>query len=100
MILYRSCLTLLANAGQTPANDEAPEAFARRVSGQIDNPEFIAFSEAVARFRYGRKPLRREDIDAGLKAYDNFRSAMGWRERLRFTLTRLFRGLGDFEAIP
>ena len=35
-----------------------------------------------------------------LRAYERFRDAMGLRERLRFTLTRILRGLGDFEAIP
>jgi len=100
MILYRASLTLLSHLGQTPANGEAPEAFARRVAEALDNPDFVAFSEAVARYRYGRKPLRREDVDGGLAAYRRFEAAMGRRERLRYTLTRITRGLGDFEAIP
>ena len=34
------------------------------------------------------------------QAYAGFNAAMGRREKLRFALTRGFRGLGDFEQIP
>ncbi|MBQ3270601.1 MAG: hypothetical protein IJH09_11865, partial [Clostridia bacterium] len=100
MILYRANLTALAHMGQTPVNGEAPEAFAARVSGAFKNPDFAEFAGAVAQSSYGKKPLRREDVERGLRAYEGFRDAMGLREKLRFTLTRVMRGLGDFEAIP
>ncbi|MBR1822448.1 MAG: transglutaminase domain-containing protein, partial [Clostridia bacterium] len=100
MIVYRANLTLLSHMGQTPVNGETPEAFAARVSGQFKNPEYADFARAVAAASYGRKPLNRADIENGLRAYVGFSNAMGRREKLRFTLTRIFRGLGDFEAIP
>ena len=100
MILYRANLTLLAHLGQTPSGGETPEAFAQRVAGQLKNPDFADFARAVANASYGRQALRREDIDAGLRAYERFRGALGRRERLRFLLTRLTKGLGDFKAIP
>ena len=43
---------------------------------------------------------KREDFDAGLRAYEGFRGALGLKERVRFVWTRIFRGLGDFERIP
>ena len=100
MILYRANLTVLAHLGQTPAGGETPGAFARRAAEQLGNEDFAAFADAVENASYGRQPLRREDIDAGLSAYEGFREALGLRERIRFTLTRVFRGLGDFETIP
>lgn len=100
MILYRSNLTVLAHLGQTPSGGETPAAFARRAAEQFGNGDFAAFAGAVADASYGRRPLRREDIDAGLAAYEGFRAALGLRERIRFTLTRVLHGLGDFEAIP
>ena len=100
MIVYRANLTLLAHMGQTPVNGESPEAFAARVAKQFKNPDYAEFARAVAAASYGRKPLNRDDIEHGLRAYAGFRSAMGRREKLRFTLTRVFRGLGDFEQIP
>lgn len=100
MILYRSNLTVLACLGHTPSGGETPAAFARRVSEQLKNEDFTAFAEAVEGASYGGRPLRREDIDAGLGAYRRFRAALGLRERIRFVLIRIFRGLGDFEAIP
>lgn len=100
MIVYRANLTLLAHMGQMPVNGETPEAFAVRASAQFKNPEYIAFVRAVTAASYGRKPLSRNDIENGLRAYVGFGGAMGRREKLRFTLTRVFRGLGDFEAIP
>ena len=100
MILYRSNLTVLACLGHAPLGGESPAAFARRVSEQLKNADFAAFADAVEGASYGRRPLRREDIDAGLRAYGRFRAALGLRERLRLVLIRVFRGLGDFEAIP
>ena len=100
MIVYRANLTLLAHMGQTPVNGETPEAFAARVSGQFDNPEYLAFARAVSDAAYGRRPPDRDDVENGLRAYVGFYRAMGRREKLRFALTRIRRGLGDFEAIP
>ncbi len=100
MIVYRANLTLLAHMGQTPVNGETPETFAARVAKQFKNPDYAEFAHAVSDASYGRKPLNRDDIEHGLRAYAGFQSAMGRREKLRFTLTRLFRGLGDFEQIP
>lgn len=100
LILYRANLTLLASLGQTPTGGETPLAFAQRVSAQLKNPDYAAFVAAVADAAYGRQPLRRSDVEVGRRAYDRFRAALGLRERARFTLTRIFRGLGDFEAIP
>ncbi len=100
MIVYRANLTLLSHMGQTPVNGETPEAFAARAAEQFKNPEYADFVRAVAESSYGRKPLTRADIENGLRAYAGFQSAMGRRERLRFTLTRVFRGLGNFEQIP
>ena len=100
MIVYRANLTLLAHMGQTPMNGETPEAFAQRVSRQFRNPEYADFAHAVTGSSYGKKPLSRADIENGLRAYVGFQGAMGSREKLRYTLTRIFRGLGDFEQIP
>ena len=100
MILYRANLTVLAHLGQAPMGGETPAAFARRVSEQLKNGDFADFAEAVSDASYGRQPLKREHIDAGLKAYRQFRDALGLKERIRFTMTRIFRGLGDFERIP
>lgn len=100
MILYRANLTVLAHLGQAPMGGEPPVAFARRVSEQLKSGDFAEFAEAVSDASYGRQPLKREHIDAGLRAYRRFRDALGLKERIRFTLTRIFRGLGDFERIP
>ena len=100
MILYRAMLTQLSGMGQGPANGETPEAFAARVAKQFDNPDYAEFARAVSNASYGRRPLKREDVEKGLRAYAGFRGAMGRREKLRFALARIFRGLGDFEAIP
>jgi hypothetical protein len=100
MILYRSNLTVLAQLGQAPMGGESPAAFAKRVAGQLQNDDFAAFAAAVSDASYGRQPLKRSDIDAGLRAYEGFRRALGLKERVRFLWTRLFNGLGDFESIP
>ena len=100
MILYRANLTLLGCLGQSPSGGETPEAFAGRVAAQLKNPDYAAFTRAVSNASYGKRALRREDIDAGLRAYEGFKGMLGLREKIRFTLTRLRRGLGDFESIP
>ena len=100
MILYRSILTLLAQTGQSPISGETPGAFARRVCAQTKNPNFIAFADGVAMGVYARAAINRQVVDAGRRAYLTFEKSMKRGERLRFTATRLFRGLGEFESIP
>lgn len=100
MILYRANLTVLAHLGQAPLGGETPAAFARRAAEPLKNDDFTAFVAAVSDASYGRQPLKREDIDAGLRAYEGFRRALGLKERMRFMWTRVAHGLGDFEKIP
>ena len=100
MVAYRANLTVLAHLGQTPAGGETPEAFAERVAAQLKNPDYAGFVRAVTGARYGRRPVRRDDVAQGLRAYRRFADALGRREKLRFTLHRVFKGLGDFESIP
>lgn len=100
LMLYRANLTALAHLGQFPGGGEAPESFAGRVAGQLKNPDYAEFVRAVAEASYGKRALRRADVEAGLRAYAAFRSAMSRRERLRFAATRILRGLGDFDSIP
>ena len=100
MILYRANLTLLAHLGLAPMGGETPVAFARRAAEPLKNDDFTAFVKAVSDASYGRQPLKRADIDAGLRAYEGFRRALGLKEKIRFTATRITRGLGDFERIP
>lgn len=100
MIAYRACLTLLAHMGQYPQTGESPEAFAQRVAKELENPDFEAFTRAVTLGRYGGRPIKRDDVNAGLRAYRRFEAGMGRIERARYILTRVFKGLGDFEQIP
>lgn len=100
MIAYRANLTLLNRVGQYPQAGESPEAFAQRVAKELENPEFEAFGRAVTRARYGGKPVKRDDVELGLRAYERFEKGLRWNERIGWLLTRIFRGLGDFEQIP
>ena len=100
MILYRANLTVLAHLGQAPMGGEAPDAFAARAAEQFGCPDYAVFVSAVTKAGYGRRPFPKEALDAGFAAYRHFLSALGWREKMRFTLTRIRRGLGDFSAIP
>lgn len=100
MIAYRANLTLLCHMGQYPQSGESPEAFAKRVAAELDNPDFEAFGSAVTRARYGGRPAKHDDVEAGLRAYERFEKGMRWTERARFLATRIFRGLGSFEQIP
>ena len=97
MIAYRANLTLLGHMGQYPQAGESPEAFAQRVAKELENPDFEAFSRAVTLGRYGGKPIRRDDVETGLRAFETFEKGMRRTERVRFILTRVFKGLGDFE---
>lgn len=100
MIAYRANLTLLAHMGQSPQNGETPDAFVERVCKDLNNPDYADFVRAVSYSRYGGRPLRKEHVEVGLRAYRTFLKSMRPAERARFTLTRIVRGLGDFESIP
>lgn len=101
LALYRAMLTLLIHMGQMPLCGETPEAFARRLAKNgLDNPDFVEFARLVTVARYSGKPVARETIALGNRAYLRFRRLMKRSERLKFDLTRVFRGLGDFDVIP
>lgn len=100
MVLYRSILTLLAQTGLSPMNGETPGAFARRVNAQTKNPDFIAFADAVAVSAYSRVGADMQTVESGRRAYAAFEKGLKKSERMRFILTRLFQGLGEFESIP
>lgn len=98
LILYRSMLTLLAQQGQGPLNGESPGGFARRACP--GNGDFAAFADSVALCAYARRGADREAVERGRRAYQAMLASMRRGERLRFALARIFRGLGDFSAIP
>ena len=100
LILYRSILTLLAQMGQTPASGETPQAFAARVTQAIPNAEYADFVSEVVRSRYSGKPVDRNCVEMGRKAYLSFLSGMRRGEKIRFMRQRLTHGLGSFELIP
>lgn len=100
MILYRSILTMLAQTGQSPMSGETPGTFARRVTAQMPNPDFIVFADAVTMGVYARAEISANAVDIGKSAYRTFEKGLKRGERLRFTLVRLTRGLGAFDTIP
>ncbi len=100
MIAYRANLTLLAHMGQSPQNGETPDAFVQRICKELDNPDYVDFVQAISYSRYGGRPMKKENVELGLRAYRRFLRGLRPMERLRFTLTRIIRGLGDFENIP
>lgn len=100
LILYRACLTLLAQTGLAPMNGETPGAFARRVSAQTRNAEFVAFADAVALSAYSRAGVDRQTVERGRRAYAAFEKGLKRSEKLRFMAVRLLKGLGEFESIP
>ena len=100
LILYRACLTLLATRGIAPENGESPILFAQRVNTLIANDDFETFARAVERCAYSRAEAKREAVVAGRRAYQTFERSMTLAEKLKYTLRRLLKGLGDFTAIP
>ncbi len=100
LILYRSILTLLAQTSFGPMSGETPGVFARRVCAQVKNPDFIAFADAVALAAYSRDGMTKQTVDLGRNAYRAFEKGLKKSERMKFMLTRILRGLGEFESIP
>lgn len=100
LILYRGILTLLAQMGQAPLSGETPQAFAARVTQAMPNPDYAAFVSQVVCSRYSGRPVDRNCVELGKKAYASFLSGMRSREKMRFIRQRLLHGLGSFELIP
>ena len=100
LILYRAILTLLAQTGLAPMNGETPEAFASRAVQALPNADYERFVADVARSRYSGRPVTRQTLEAGRRAYLAFLNSMRRSERLRYTLRRVLHGLGDLEQIP
>ncbi|MGX8706303.1 MAG: transglutaminase domain-containing protein, partial [bacterium] len=100
LIAYRANLTILSHMGQQPQTGETPDAFAQRIGREYRNPDYAEFVKAVLHNRYGGRPMKKESVEIGLRAYRRFLNGLSLIERLRFTITRIMRGLGDFENIP
>ena len=100
LILYRAILTLLAQAGLVPMSGETPEAFASRAVQALPNEDYERFVAEVARSRYSGRPLTRQTLEAGRRAYLSFLNGMRRSEKLRYTLRRVLHGIGDLEQIP
>ena len=100
LVLYRAILTLLAQTGLAPMNGETPEAFAARAVQALPNDDYERFVADVARSRYSGRPVTRQTLEAGRRAYLTFLNSMRRSERLRYTLRRVLHGLGDLEQIP
>ena len=100
LILYRSCLTLLGVKGLYPMNDESPVPFAERVSAICVNEDYVPFARAIERIAYARAEADKESLAAGKRAYRTFARSLTIGEKIKFTIRRLFKGLGDFTAIP
>ena len=100
LILYRGILTLLAQTGLAPMSGETPEAFAQRAVQALPNADYERFVSDVARSRYSGRPVTRQTLEAGRRAYLAFLNSMRRSERLRYTLRRVLHGIGDLEQIP
>ncbi len=100
LILYRAILTLLAQTGLAPMNGETPEAFASRAVQALPNDDYERFVSEVARSRYSGRPVTRQTLESGRRAYLAFLNSMRRSEKLRYTLRRVLHGLGDVEQIP
>ncbi len=100
LILYRSCLTLLGVKGLYPMNDESPVPFAERVNAISANEDFVPFARAIERIAYARAEADKSSLAAGKRAYQTFARSLTIGEKIKFTIRRLFKGLGDFTAIP
>ena len=83
-----------------PLSGETPGAFARRVNQQVKNPDFVAFSDAVAKSVYSRNGADAAAVECGRRAYAAFEKGLKKSERMRFAAVRLAKGLGEFETIP
>ena len=100
LILYRAMLTLLAQTGLAPMSGETPEAFAQRAVQAMPNDDYERFVSEVARSRYSGKPLTRQTLESGRRAYLAFLNSMRRSEKLRYNLRRVLHGIGDVEQIP
>ena len=49
---------------------------------------------------YARAGASCENVEQGRRAYRAFLNGLRRGERLRFAVTRIFKGLGQFETIP
>ena len=99
-ILYRAILTLNRQVGTIPMSAESPVQYARRICADGQNSAFILFASAISGLAYGKAIPTQDTVEAGREAYTAFLNSASRRQRIRYTLTRLTRGLGRFDQIP
>ncbi len=101
MIWYRALLLALEHQGQAPAAGETPAQFAERLKAAgLVGDAFTEVAGCVMLSRYaGRKPDA-QALEHAEAAYEALVRQLGPREKLRWALHRIFKGLGDPGQIP
>lgn len=101
MVWYRALLLALEHQGQAPAAGETPAQFAERLKAAgLVADAFTEVADCVMLSRYaGRKPDARA-LEHAETAYEALVKQLGPREKFRWALHRVFKGLGDPGRIP
>jgi transglutaminase-like putative cysteine protease len=98
---YRAMLSVLEEQGQAPAPGETPVMYAERLKeANIAGEQFRYVSEQLALARYARKKPDAAALRQAKEAYALLTAQLKPLEKVRYTLRRLKRGLGDTKQIP
>ena len=101
MLWYRTILTLLMRSGYVPEGGETPEQFARRLAEAKAAPrQLIDLAQAVECQQYAGTAANASALKLARAVYERLLNQMTPVNRIRWTLYRMARGLGNFHQIP
>lgn len=101
MIWYRAMLTALAASGISYENGMTPVLFAEKArAANACTDDFAAFSREVARCRYAETQAAEETYRLASRAYAGIRARMRWTAKIRWTVRRVFFGIGRLDPVP
>ena len=101
MVWYRSVLGLLAILGFVPQGGETPAGLAARAVSSDNVPEeIITLSQAIERLQYGREKISQEAERLGGYVYTYILTHLPKRDRVKWRLHIMRRGIGDYHRIP
>jgi len=101
MVWYRCILGALEVCGYGMEAGETPSAHCRRLSGAAPwSEKYAAFVSAVSRCRYGGRTPDAAVFRLAAETYLAVLGQMNRLQRLKWSLRRIFRGIGSVVSVP
>ena len=95
-VLFRANLMLLEAKGIAQQCGETAYTYAGRSGKQL----YVEIVRAYCEARYAQKQVKKKIVEKGIMSYNNLYRTLNLREKLRYTVMRLWKGVHPGKELP